>query len=82
MGFGTVMWGFLVFLGWGSLYKHKRITLGKKLCLCDTVIIADNYTKLDRFGFFKMSITVTFNMDCINLLACKTYKQSFRFQSR
>ena len=23
------VWGLLGFLGWGSLYKHKRITLGK-----------------------------------------------------
>ena len=23
------MWGLLGFLGWGSLYKHKRITPGK-----------------------------------------------------
>ena len=26
-----VVWGLLGFLGLGSLYKHKRITLGKKL---------------------------------------------------
>ena len=54
------MWGLLGFLGWGSLYKRKRITMGKKLCPCDTVIIADNYTKLDSFGIFKMSITSDF----------------------
>ena len=24
-----MVWGLLGFLGWGSLYKHKRITLGK-----------------------------------------------------
>ena len=35
-GLGPVVWGLLGFLGWGSLYKHKRITLGKKSCLCDT----------------------------------------------
>ena len=26
---GPVVWGLLGFLGWGSLYEHKRITLGK-----------------------------------------------------
>ena len=28
-GSGPVVWGLLGFLGWGSLYKHIRITLGK-----------------------------------------------------
>ena len=28
-----MVWGFLGFLGWGSLYKDQRITLGKKLCI-------------------------------------------------
>ena len=28
-GLGPVVWDLLGFLGWGSLYKHKRITLGK-----------------------------------------------------
>ena len=30
-GLGPVVWGLLGFLGLGSLYKHKRITLGKKM---------------------------------------------------
>ena len=30
-GLGPLVWGLLGFLGWGSLYKHKRITLGKKM---------------------------------------------------
>ena len=34
-GLGPVVWGLLVFLGWGSLFKHKRITLGKKWCHID-----------------------------------------------
>ena len=29
MGFGARVWGLLGFWGWGALYKHKRITLGK-----------------------------------------------------
>ena len=29
-GLRPVVWGLLGFWGWGSLYKHKRITLGKK----------------------------------------------------
>ena len=28
-----MVWVLLGFLGWGSLCKHKRITLGKKWCL-------------------------------------------------
>ena len=32
-GFGACGVGPSGFLGWGSLYKHKRITLGKKWCL-------------------------------------------------
>ena len=32
-GLGPVVWGLLGFLGWGSLYKHKRITLGKTWCV-------------------------------------------------
>ena len=28
---GPVVWGLLGFLGLGSLYKHIRITLGKKM---------------------------------------------------
>ena len=35
-GLGPVVWGLLGFLGWGSLYKHKRITLGKKWCCTDS----------------------------------------------
>ena len=27
-----MVWGLLCFLGWGSLYKHKRINLGEKWC--------------------------------------------------
>ena len=34
------MWGLLGFLGWGSFYKHKRITLGKNGAVH---IIALNY---------------------------------------
>ena len=30
-----VVWGLLGFLGKGSLYKHKRISLGKKWCFSD-----------------------------------------------
>ena len=30
-GFGPGVWGLLGFWGWGSLYKHRRITLGKNL---------------------------------------------------
>ena len=32
MGFGAcgVVWGLLGFMGWGSLYEHKRINLGKE----------------------------------------------------
>ena len=30
-GLGPVVWGILGFLGWGSLYKHKRITLETKM---------------------------------------------------
>ena len=30
-GLGPVVWGLLGFLVWGSLYKHERITLGKKM---------------------------------------------------
>ena len=33
MGFGACGVGPSGFLGWGSLYKHKRITLGKKWCV-------------------------------------------------
>ena len=29
LGLGPVVWGLLGFLDWGSLYEHKRITLGK-----------------------------------------------------
>ena len=34
LGFLVVVWGLWcrAFLGLGSLYKHKRITLGKKWC--------------------------------------------------
>ena len=32
-GLGPAVWGHLGFLGWGFLYKHKRITLGKKMVL-------------------------------------------------
>ena len=28
-GLGPVVWGLLGFSGWGSLYKHEGITLGK-----------------------------------------------------
>ena len=28
---GSVVWGLLGFWGWGFLYKHKRLTLGKKV---------------------------------------------------
>ena len=40
-GFGVGVWGlwcgaFWVFWGWGSLYKHRRITLGIKLCVHPT----------------------------------------------
>ena len=28
---GPVVWGLLGYLGWGSLYKHKKITLGKNV---------------------------------------------------
>ena len=31
-GLGPVVWGILGLLCWGSLYKHRRMTLGKKLC--------------------------------------------------
>ena len=33
LGLGPVVRGFLGFGGWSSLYKHKRITLGKKWCV-------------------------------------------------
>ena len=29
LGLGPVVWGLLVFLGWGSLYEHKKINLEK-----------------------------------------------------
>ena len=32
-GSGPVVWGLLGFLDWGSLYKHKKINLGKKWCV-------------------------------------------------
>ena len=40
-----VVWGILGLLGWLSLYKHKRMTLGKKLChimrvfICNRVLL-------------------------------------------
>ena len=43
-GLGPVVWALLGFLGWGSLYKHKRITLGKKWCWCGRVKVK-NYLR-------------------------------------
>ena len=36
-----VVWGLLGFLAWSSLYKHKRITLGKKWCSFNTSYYID-----------------------------------------
>ena len=39
MGFGAYGVGPYGFCGcWGSLYKHRRITLGKKLCVWELPI--------------------------------------------
>ena len=37
-----MVWGLLGFLGWGSLYKHKRITLGKNGALVQSCISTDH----------------------------------------
>ena len=52
------VWGlwcgaFWVFLGWGSLYKHKRITLGKKMVRWIPLHII-NCAHLGTRPFFKL----------------------------
>ena len=55
-GLGPLVWGLMGFLGWGSLYKHKRITLGKKMvhddyCGSSTCMIVHSCTCIcNMFG--------------------------------
>ena len=42
MGFGACGVGpvWVFFWGWGSLNKHRRMSLGKKLCIVDTYLLS------------------------------------------
>ena len=60
LGFSIVgvlgLWcgAFGVFLDWGSLYKHRRTTLGKKLCLpgCETALCSVHDTHSHKLTEF------------------------------
>ena len=57
-GLGPVVWGLLVFLGWGSLYKHKRITLGEKMIRAPLPILCHSglFGSVTIFGYFYFDI--------------------------
>ena len=38
-----MVWGLLGFLGWSSLYKHKRITQGKEWCTAQGLNVKKNF---------------------------------------
>ena len=80
-GLGPVVWGLLGFLGLGSLYKHKRINLGKKIVrFWKPMFFLGEYQSLYSSKRFKQSCNWTRTENSpLNQNSCNSFTLFFHF---